>query len=475
MSSFNITLPEYFQFTTTQQISFPVDNKRKALSQTLSLPTGPLQYNATEYSYKMKDLPALKDEPFMAAARDYLQKIEFQLSGIVIPGTLTKNFRNTWPALTKELLEHEAFGLQLKKNLQRDAELNNIMAATSKTEKLVNIYRYVQKSIVWDGTEDIYTDGVKNAWSKRKGTNADINLILVNLLKDAKIEAYPLLVSTRDHGKVMSTYPFLQQFNKVIAVAAVDEALYVLNAADKYNPARLIPYDVMGTDGFIVDNEKGGFLSLWDGRFTKKNYVTIFSKINDSGEMSGDAVINSFDYSKNVRVKNYRDGKEKYVSQYFTSVLPAININQLEVDNLENDSLPLVQKVKFSIPVNTSGEYKYFTLNMFSDLEKNPFIADSRQTNIDYGYNQNYLITGSIDIPDGYEFEQPPKNVTMIMPDTSIIFRRINEVKGSKISFRITLDFKRPVYSHEEYPDLKEFYKQFFAFLDEQIVFRKKA
>ena len=475
LSVFNITLPEYFQFTTSQQINFPVENKKRESRQIMHLSSGNINFSATEYSYKMKDIPALKEEPYMGAARDYLQKIEFQLSSIVVPGAMTQNFRNSWPALTKELMENVSFGVQLKKNLERDAELDKIMAISSKNEKLIHIYRYVQKKIEWDGTEDIYTDGVKTAWSKRKGTNADINLILINLLKDAKIEAYPLLVSTRDHGKIMSMYPFLQQFNKVIAIAIVDEMPYVLNAADKYNPARLIPYDVMGTEAFIVDNEKGGFVDLWDGRLVKKNYVTILSSINEEGQMSGEAIINSFDYSKNPRVKNFKEGKDKFISQYLTSVIPSISVDELEVSNLEDDSLPLMQKFKFSVPVNSSGDYKFFKLNMFSELEKNPFIADNRQTDIDYGYNQYYVISGNISIPEGYQFEQAPKNISVIMPDTSIIFRRTNVIKEKQINFRITLEFKRPVYSHEEYPDLKEFYKQFFALLDEQIVFRKKA
>ena len=474
-SSFNITLPEYFNFTTTQQISFPVENKKDLVSQSINLPDGNINFSATEYSYKMRDLPSLKEEPFMGAARDYLQKIEFQLSSITVPGALTQNFRNTWPALTKELMDNPSFGMQLKKNLDRDAELTGIMALTSKTDKLLNIYRYVQKNIQWDGTEDMYTDGVKNAWSKRKGTNADINLILINLLKDAKIEAYPLLVSTREHGKVLETYPFLQQFNKVIALAIIDETPFILNAADKYNPARLIPYDVMGTDAFVVDKEKSGFITLWDSRQVKKNYVFFQSSINEKGEMAGEAIISSFDYSKNPRVKNFKEGKEKFISQYFTSVHPSVNIKDLEINNLENDSLPLEQKVKFSIPVSSSGDYNFFTLNMFSELEKNPFVSDSRQTDVDYGYNQNYIINGHVNIPEGYQFEQPPKNITMIMPDTSIIFRRVNEVKDGKISFRITLEFRRPIYAADEYPALKEFYKGFFALLNEQIVFRKKA
>jgi hypothetical protein len=475
LSIFRITIPEYFQFTTTQQISFPVENKKEQLSKQLRLREGTLSYAATEYFYSMKDIPALKDEPFMGAVRDYLQKIEFQLSSIDIPGTWTRNFRNTWEALTKELMEHGSFGLQLKKNLQRDPELSAIMAMSSRTERVLNIYRYVQKNIAWDGTEDMYTDGVKDAWSKRKGTTADINLILLNLLKDAKIEAYPLLVSTREHGKVISAYPFLQQFNKVIVLAIVDEIPFILNAADKYNPARMIPHDVMGTEAFVVDNEKGGFITLWDDRFVKKNNVSILSNISGNGEMTGEALVNSFDYSKNPRVKNFKEGKEKFISQYFKSVFPSIQIDELEVKNIDNDSLPLQQKFKFSLPVNSSGDYNYFTLNMFSELENNPFILESRQTDIDYGYNQNYVIGGSVFIPDGFEYEQPPKNITMIMPDTSIVFRRINEIKDRQISFRITLEFRRSFFTHEEYPVLKEFYKDLFALLNEQIVFKKKA
>ncbi len=45
------------------------------------------------------------------------------------------------------------------------------------------------------------------------------------------------------------------------------------------------------------------------------------------------------------------------------------------------------------------------------------------------------------------------------MPDTSIIFRRYIEVKGNTAGYRITLEFKRPYYDVQEYPEFKEFYK----------------
>ena len=64
-----------------------------------------------------------------------------------------------------------------------------------------------------------------------------------------------------------------------------------------------------------------------------------------------------------------------------------------------------------------------FHLNLFQGLEKNPFIADEGLTDIDFGYKQIlYPVVGKIYIPDGYQFDELPKNIRMIMPDTSIVF-----------------------------------------------------
>jgi hypothetical protein len=112
---------------------------------------------------------------------------------------------------------------------------------------------------------------------------------------------------------------------------------------------------------------------------------------------------------------------------------------------------------------------------MFSGLEKNPFIADTRFSDVFFGTNQQYSIIGAFIIPDGYSFETLPKNIRMIMPDTSISISRQIAATANTVSVRINLDFKKPFYSIDEYPDFKEFYKQLFALLSEQVVFRKKA
>jgi hypothetical protein len=56
------------------------------------------------------------------------------------------------------------------------------------------------------------------------------------------------------------------------------------------------------------------------------------------------------------------------------------------VSNENVDTLPLQQKFEFKVPLNSSGDYKYFSLNLFQGLEKNPFIADERKTDIDFNF-----------------------------------------------------------------------------------------
>ena len=326
----------------------------------------------------------------------------------------------------------------------------------------------------WNGSESIYTqNGIKSAWDKKSGSNCEINLILLNLLKDAGLTVYPLLVSTKDNGLVNTFYPFLHQFNNTMACVFIGNKRYILNGADKYNPAWLIPYDVINSDAFIVDNDNGGWIFLNDEKDIFQNTVFMYSEVSPEGLMRGEATVTSSGYSKNSRLKTWKEDKASF-NDYFSKSFTGMKIENVEVFNEDNDTMPLEQKVKFSFPLSSSGEYQYFTFNLFQGLERNPFLAEERFTDIDYGYNQSFKVVGKIYIPDGYVFEELPKNMKMIMPDTSIVFSRMMQADSNSIDLKVTVDFLRPYYTAEMYPYFKEFYKKLFASLNEQVVIKKK-
>ena len=475
LSIYKILIPSVFRFATQTLTYQIVDLKTDAVIDNIFYKGSMISNKSESRTYTLKNIVALRDEPFMGAEKDYLQRIVSQLARIDYPNGSVEEVRSTWPKLTEALLEDEDFGLQLKKNLPHTRSLDDSLKLVSGDfNKMVLVYDYVRRNMNWNGSESIYSSqGIKSAWDKKSGSNAELNFVLIDLLRDAGLKAYPMLVSTRDNGTVNTLYPFLEQFNNTMTCVFIGDQKYFLNAADKYNPAYLVPYDVLDNNGFIVDGANGGWVQLINKKDNWKSIVSFNAEITPDALMKGSATVYNYGYAKNPRVKKWEEDKKSF-EDYFTKDFTGLKIKNLEVKNCDIDTLPLQEKMDFSLPVNASGEYNYFTINLFQGLEKNPFIADERQTDIDFNYPQSYTLVGRVSIPDGYEFDELPHNISMIMPDTSIILKRLLQADGSSIQFRINLDFSKTFYSAADYPLLQEFYKKLFNTLNEQIVIKKK-
>lgn len=436
--------------------------------------------NRSIQKYTMLNIPALRDEPHISCDEDYLHRLEPELVAINIPGRPRYPLTTTWPRIVRALMEDEDFGLQLKKEIPRTADLDaELMLQKTALEKMKTIYYYVRKYMEWNTYDNIWAlDGVKAAWKDKKGTSGEINLILVNLLKDAGINAHPVLVSTRENGRVKTLMPDVSQFDKVMAYVEADGKKYVMDATDKYTPYNLIPLSVSYSEGMVIEKPltfEWGWEALWEQKQMFRNTVFVIGEIGNDDNINGSVTVSSAGYSRVDRIADLKAGKEKFVEKYFREPNPGVKIDSVITENEDADTLELRQQFDFSMPVSTSGDYKYFRLNMFSGFEKNVFVADTRSSDIFFGANQLYTLTGNYAIPDNYEFDELPKSMKMIMPDTSIILTRILSQKNNEISVRITVEFRQPFYPIDSYPDFQEFYKQLFDILNEQIIIKKKA
>jgi hypothetical protein len=427
--------------------------------------------------FTMADVPAFRDEPYMTCEEDYTQRIEPNITAYTLNGHTTSLTR-TWAAVINNLMLDEDFGQQLTKNIPRTRDLEDSLKKITDSVKRMNIiYRYVRDNMHWNGRSNIWAlDGVKTAWKNKKGTSGEINLILINLLKDAGLEAYPILVSSRNNGRVNFSTPSWRQFNVVMALVVINNKEYVLDATDKYNSPKLIPWEVNYSEGLVIekfDTYKWGWQTLWDENSMFKDLVLIQGNIDDQGMLTGEVNFNSYDYSRVERMENLKDGREKFVEKYFSSKNASVHVDSSLIENEVSDTLPLIQRVWFNTKLSTSGKYKYFSTNLFTGLEENPFTADRRFSDIFFGANKNITIAETFFIPDGYTFDELPKDIKMIMPDTSIIFTRRISAQNDLLNMRITLEIRKPVFTASEYPPFSEFYKKLFGMLNEQIVIKK--
>jgi hypothetical protein len=238
--------------------------------------TLPLQQSTSDrkgagnYSwYTMENVPGLANEPFMSCREDYLQKVEMRLTAVDFPGVPTRSLVRSWPGIIRTLVDDEDFGRQLKKEIPRTADLDAMLKDMNDPfKKMSVIHNYVRNNMEWNGYTNIWAlDGVKAAWKDKKGTSGEINLILINLLKDAGLTAHPLLVSTKNNGLVNTSVAGYDQFDKVLAHVTIGEKYYVLDATEKVTPSFLIPLEVMVSEALLIakpDSYEWGWKTLWD-------------------------------------------------------------------------------------------------------------------------------------------------------------------------------------------------------------------
>jgi hypothetical protein len=435
------------------------------------------QENLGKYVYQMKNIPGLRSEPFMDAPKDYLQRIEFQLSSIG-SGLDRRRFMNSWDDVANDLLRNSYFGVQLEKNLPGTEDVvKAAMLKADHIEKVKTIFSYVQNRMAWNGYYGKYAiDGVKTPWDKKTGSTGEINLILINLLKSARLEVYPLLVSERDHGKVNKEYPFIDQFNKVVAYVQAGNKPMILDATDKTTPPEIIPFQLLNTTAFIVHRKKGGLIEIQDNLKGDRVNINVSGKVQPDGTLSGEALVINTGYARLRSAPEIKSNKESYISETFIKPYNTIRIDSFKIENLEADTLPLKSHALFNYHLQSTGDYKFINLNLFAGLEKNPFVQDYRFTNINFGTNRNISLSHAYKIPGEYTVDAMPKNISLIMPDTSILFSRkvFSEETSGQIIARIRIDFNRSLFKAPEYPIVKDFYKKLFDLLNEPIVLKKK-
>ncbi|MEO9022059.1 MAG: DUF3857 domain-containing protein [Ginsengibacter sp.] len=475
LSRYTVTVPFMFKFETVAFAYQDIQQKSEIVNQNATFKRNSLAYASTQRVFMLTDVPALKKESFMPAQRDYLQRITFRLKQVEYGNGEKKDVNSDWPNVTKELLSDPDFGLQLKKKLPHTKKLDEQLSyVTGDYNKMKIIHEFVRKNIKWNGEESVYANkGAAFAMGKKSGNSAELNFVLISLLRDAGLHAYPILVSTHKNGRVNTKFPLLREFNMTMACVIVGDQKYILNAAEKYTPTDLIPSDVLNTNGFVVDTDNGGWIRLSSTKGIYKNEVFITASITREDSLSGVATINSYAYAKNSELKRIKE-KNDTLEDYYVKPYHDLRISDIKFINLESDSSHLDQEFNFAMSVKSSGGDKNITLNLFQGFEKNPFTDDNRETDIDFDYKHYYLIEGKIAIPNYYQFKQIPKDLSITSPDSGIVMNRLIKVISDSLEFRITLDITKTFYGVGDYHLLRDFYKKFYTALNEQVVIRKK-
>jgi hypothetical protein len=431
----------------------------------------------TDVVKSMANIPSLPDEPFMNSAKDNAQRVLYELKSINMPGR-SSGFSDTWDKVGEEVCEDDYFGGQFNKKLSGEDEIiKKAKSMTSQKERIAYVFDEVKGQMKWNDLNRWYTsDGTQDAWNKKSGNSTEINLIVCHLLQKSGVKAFPMMVSTRKNGKANPAYPSKYQFNKTVTYIPIDSTkFYVLDATNKYNVYNDMPADLLNTFGFWIDRENKKYdLVFLQKPSPVRQLVLVNAEIKPDGKIAGTVQINSFSYNRLHAVEKYKtDGEQKFMD-YLQDGNNDLKISNVKFENMDVDTLPLTQSLDFNLNLSGSDEnYIYVNTNLFTGMRNNPFLNENRFTDIDFKYQDNFSINGVYKIPAGYKTDALPKSTSMMMPDNSILFKRLVAEQDGSIVVRYVVDYRKSIFFKENYPELHEFYKKMLEMLNEQIVLKK--
>lgn len=491
-SQFVAKIPEYFKFERYMQGYHPVTSfSEEAEMETINLQIKNENNNRlgqrattssnTKISYK-KDLltiisdniPAFRKEPYVASSSDFISKLNFELSTISMPNAAPQNFLGTWGTINKTMLETNSYSTDLNGSGFLKAEVASLTAdAVSDEDKIQRIFDFVRSKVKWNSMNRKFLDSsFKNVIDDGEGSSAEINLLLINMLRKAGFEADPVMISTRTNGAIREYFPVSNQFNYVIAVVERGEVDLLLDATDRTLPMNLLPVRCLNGNGWRVSDLRAGWIALnSNGQLGTSSFAEM--RINEEGDLIGKVEVNYLDYSGSA-MRTKALGDEKKFKQEIEET-HGWEVTALELKKAEDLEKPFGAsfEIKSTSQMETLGDLIYINPFLVDKFEENPFKLEERQFPVDFASNQTSNYVFMLKIPEGFMVESMPQNIALGLPNNDGLYTVKSVVSNGEIMIRSSFKVNKVVFSGDEYPLLKEFYGKVVDKQAEQIVLKR--
>lgn len=422
-----------------------------------------------------KDVPAFKPEPFISTHKNFISKINYELAYVKFPNQPVEPVMGTWDDISKKLWEHSNFGGEVRGNGFLNKVVESVIAGAETPEaRIAAVHHYVTSNISWDGRYRILSGGsMKKALDEHKGSSADINLVLASMLTKAGFKAYPVVISTRDHGFVRPNSPVLGQFNYTICAVDYEGKRLLLDATSKALPPGVLPRHCLNGQGLVVNGQASAWVNL-DPSIRSRSVAETTLHVDTEGEITYTVqrVLEGYPAFSN-RAAYLNDGEEEYVKGFLAGRPWTVTRKQFE--NAGNITKPFRESYEIEVDdqVTEAGGVLYISPILLHREVENPFKLEQREYPVDFGNPFEKIVTFKLKIPLGYKVEELPTPKVISMPGSTARYTYSGTVIGDMITVTSFLSINKAIYTQLEYPNLREFYNQVVAKQAEQIILKK--
>lgn len=494
-SQYNVVYPEYFTYnhstmgyhmlnskdykTQSQEINYTTEestgnNRLGSGSQKVN---HTITYIANIYNYNVKDVPAIKEEPYLTTIENYTTKLKFELSNTDFTkiGGNFKNYTTSWNDIVKQLIDDPDFGGQIKPgNFVKEAVEKLTAGKTSEKDKAFAVYDFVQHNLKWDESNTYMpSKPLRKILDEKIGNSAEINLILLTMLQKAGISADPVILSTRSHGIITPVHASLSDCNYIIVRAIIDNKPILMDATEPNLPAGLLPFRCLNGKGVLVKTDLPEDIELTNVPSGNNTMASLEIK---QGKLTGKILnkltgLDAFDFRQEIKKAGGQEAQFKLLKEKAEGI-EYLNYSYPKIDSLYSD----VNRA-YDVNIESNGDEDASILYIYpmatKRMTKNPFTTLTREYPVDFGvpFNETYKL--SFVIPDGYQIDELPKSKSIILDDKVGTFNYQIAQMDKRVVLNMRFSILKSLFLPSEYSNLKSFFDLIVAKEAEQIVLKK--
>lgn len=452
-----LSVPEWFKFN----IEETGMTQLQCTKETGRLSTGETSISTTETTFTGEYLPALNDDDFVWCARDYGCKVTHELRGIYVPGAVYKDYSTRWDDVDMLLLEDGEFGGRIKKSspLKDDIIASGIAALPDMEQRAAAVWQLLRSRVRWNGEYKFWANSSSKVLKEGTGSNADMNFLYINMLHDAGIESFPVVLRLRDRGRLPLTHASLKYLSTfVVGILLNDSTLAYMDGSAEDGYLNVLPSRLLVSQARTVRKGQSGQWVDLQGASHSKSVTMVQATLDPSGIVSGKSVTRYIGQSAARLRHRWRTSADS------TSLIQAIQ----EEDGIEisayqlegrHDFTPTVREtIHFTKQCDTAGDLIYLNPMLLSPMGKSPFTTASRDLPVAFPYSQHTQFNFQLTLPDGWHVEDMPKPIMLKLD--GITARIVYILKGSMLTTQYRIDISRTFFDHQQYADLKALFDQ---------------
>lgn len=210
LSRFTLDVPEFARYNYLLS-----QRKGIEVAKSVSHPVGRVRAVFT-----LKDAPPITPEPFMPAPSEVTTSVYFSLTALTSFGVTVPIEGDSWEILGQSYYLATEDKVQTSKPISTQLE-EVTRDCAGDLDKIARVYDFVQSQIRYVAIEikegRVIPNHPSEVFANKYGDCKDKAFLLITMLKEVGIDAYPVLARTSNTGEVIDNFISRQQFNHVVA------------------------------------------------------------------------------------------------------------------------------------------------------------------------------------------------------------------------------------------------------------------